>query len=374
LPRPSLDATLERTIGQLRHRKLDRKPGAAQSAAARPARRGVPIVPILLGAIALVAIAGGALLYVATNRKPEPGPYGVGPAAARSATARPDWIGPGAAPGDASCAERGGGYTCVGVSPVSSSQEDAEDEASEAALEAIAFELGKHQPQPVVAMYLPSRAAKLAALARDPQSAQARREVREGRHAVALALRALTTPTVARYWEAFDGRDGRRFVAFVEATLAPAEAKQLAAAYAARETALGATVLPACPELAWRFSRLYRGVVIVALARGPLQELGITEHDIVLAIDGRDVDDPAGFAKIATEEIGALEDRGGLLRVVVQTETGDPRELSTAIAGKHVEPAPVPRGAVHPDVGPGGVNVWDRYGGSRGSAGDDPAQ
>ena len=109
-----------------------------------------------------------------------------------------------------------------------------------------------------------------------------------------------------------------------------------------------------------------------------LQDLGLAEHYVVIAVDGRDVLDAAGFAKIVTEEHDRLEDHGGTLRLLVQTDTGDPREFSTTIAGRQTEVANphgphVPRGT-HETGSAGGVNVWDRFGGSRGSGRDDPTQ
>ncbi len=382
LPKPAIDKVLERTIGQLRHRKLDKKPSSGLAAAQREPRRTSPAVPILLAALVIVVIAGGVVFYLKANGKSEPGPFGLGAVVARSAPARPDWIKEGSAPGEASCTEQGGGLTCVGVSFASPSQEDAEDEASDAALEWIAYELGKRQADKtwqaaLPPMYLPARDAKLAAMTRDAQSTQAHRDVRDGRHAVALALHAVAPPAAARYWEAFDGREGRRFVAFAQVTLAPAEAKRLSATYAQRGGVLGATAMPLYPELAWRFPKLDHGAVITALEHGPLQDLGLAEHYVVLAVDGRDVVDAASFAKIVAEEHAQLEDRGGSLRLLVQTDTGDPREFSQAIAGRHVD-APVHAGhhgsgSTH-DAGSGGVNIWDRVGGNKGNGRDDPTQ
>src|SRR6185369_4249154 len=118
-----------------------------------------PIVPILLAALVAVVLAVGGVVFVKASGKAEPGPYGLGAIAARSAPARPEWIAPGAAPGQASCSGHGGGLTCVGASMVSPSQADAEDEASDAALEALARELGKRQSDPawqaaIAPMYL----------------------------------------------------------------------------------------------------------------------------------------------------------------------------------------------------------------------------
>jgi anti-anti-sigma regulatory factor len=386
LPKPAIDTMLGKTIDNLRARKLDKKPSTGLVSVPRveAAPRSSPAVPILLGLLVAVVLAGAAVFVIRGRDKHEAGPYGIGPVVKRSETARPAWISDSATPGTAACSEAGGGLTCVGVSTISASQEDAEDEASDAAIEAAAYELGKRigddaWKKAVSAMYLPARDAKLAALARDAQSTQARRDVREARHAVALALRGATPSPGARYWEAFDPSEGRRFVAFSQVTIAPGDAKQLLALYTRKDTALGATVMAFFPELAWRYPRLSHGATIVGLAHGVLQDLGLAEHYIILGIDGRDVSDAQSFARSASEEYTQLSLRGGSFRVLVQTDTGDPREFATQLEGNRATPTPPEHGHGHgtPDHGtptPGGVNVWDRFGGSRGSGRDDPTQ
>src|SRR5207248_8367154 len=143
------------------------------------------IMTIVLGLLVAAVVTAGTLLYLKSNSKQDAGPYGLGPIVQRSGAARPTWIKDGSAPGIAYCNEAGGGLTCIGVSTISPSQEDAEDEASDAAVEAIAYELGKRMPDKawqaaVPPIYLSARDAKLAAMARDAQSTQARRDVRDG--------------------------------------------------------------------------------------------------------------------------------------------------------------------------------------------------
>jgi anti-anti-sigma regulatory factor len=386
LPRPALPNDLQRQIGMLKARKVDKKPSTGILPVPRPSEPRSRLVPILLALVVLVAGAAGVVYYVKATRTRGPGPYGAGPVVDRSAAARPAWIVPAAAPGVATCTDDGGGLACFGVSTLSPSQEDAEDEASDAAIEAVAFELGKRITDiswktTIPGMYAPARDAKLAALNRDSQSTQARRDVREGRHAVALALRGAgvdATPA-GRYWEAFDARDGRRFVAFVQVKLSAADATSLLARYTMRHAAHGATAVAFHPELAWRFPKLSRGAVVASLEPGLVQDLGIAEKYIVLAVDGRDAVDAESFVKLLSEERAQLAERGGSLRLLVQTDTGDPREFSTTIAGKAVAPVPVDKPGTHgtgnrDGSNSGGVNVWDRLGGNHGSGRDDPTQ
>jgi len=389
LPKPQITKDIERQIGMLKARKIDKKPSTTgllpiqKVGAAEPSSK---TVPILLALVILVIGAAGAVFYMKSNKERAPGPYGAGPAVDRSAPQRPVWITSAATPGVAYCADDGGGIACVGVSTLSPSQEDAEDEASDAAIEAIAFELGKRITDKqwqasVPALYLPARDAKLAALNRDLQSTQARRDVREGRRAVAHALRGVESTAAGRYWEAFDARDGRRHLAFVQVKLAGADAQKLIETYTKRESVSGATAVAFFPGLAWKFPKLDHGAVVVALEPGEIQQLGVAERYIVLSVDGRDVPDATAFVKILGEERAALAERGGALRLIVQGDSGDPRDFQTTIAGKPVEggtqtPNNGKNGGKNQGggSGTGAVNTWDRFGGNRGSGRDDPTQ
>ncbi|HUS30758.1 MAG TPA: hypothetical protein VMZ53_19745 [Kofleriaceae bacterium] len=385
LPKPAVTKDLERQIGMLKARKIEHKKlSTGLHAVARPGTRSA-LVPILLVLLLVVGGAAGVLFYMKSKQHEDPGPYGAGVLVEASAKTRPDWITAQALPGQAYCKEDGGGLACVGVSMLSPSQEDAEDEASDAAVEAIAFELGKRITDKawlatIPAIYQPARDAKLAAMNRDAQSSQARRDVRDGRRAVAHALRGVNPTAAGRYWEAFGGRDGRRMIAFVQVKLSPQDAQQLITTYTTPATALGATAVPFFPELAWKYGKLAKGAVILELQPGVVQELGLAEHTVVLAVDGRETADAASFAKIVTEEHGLLADRGGSFRLLVQADQGDPREFSTQLAGKQIETTPDKgdgkkhNGGKQNGTGTGGVNVWDRFGGNRGSGRDDPTQ
>ena len=131
-------------------------------------------------------------------------------------------------------------------------------------------------------------------------------------------------------------------------------------------------------ELERWHAKVTRGAVIVSLAQGSIQELGVAENSIVLSIDGRDTPDAAAFTKIIAEEREMLEERGGALRILVQADSGDPREFSQTIAGRPIEIAPDRgrggRGGKGGSGPAGGVNVWDRFGGNKGSGRDDPTQ
>jgi anti-anti-sigma regulatory factor/ABC-type transporter Mla MlaB component len=372
LPKPTVTKDLARQIEELRGRKLERRT-AGNPPLAKPAETALPrrgIAPVAIGFAALAGLAIAYLAYARAHTAPS-GPYKLGPVSGRSAPARPDWVGAGTL-GSVTCS----GATCVGVSLPLASQEEAEDEASDAAYEGVAYEVaGDGWLASIAPQLVETRAAALAAVARDADSAQARRDVHDGRHAVARLFKRSAPPVAARYWESYDAPAGKLYVAFAKVALSPQDAKRLAGSASVPSHALGATAVDLQPELGWRFPRLDHGAVVTKLRMGPLQELGIAEHYIVLAIDGHDVADAAAFEKLATSEYGALVASGGTFRVLVQADTGEPREFSSTIAAPAlpVLPGHVTR-PTSTAPAPGAVNVWDRYGGNRGSGRDDPTQ
>jgi len=269
------------------------------------------------------------------------------------------------------------------VSSLLASRDDAEDEAADGALDALASALAVRMDagwkQAVLPIYQASREAKLAAFDRDPANTTARRDVREARHAVAQALRASgggavpATPT-GRYWEEYGNTS---YVAFAQVSVGATELGKLVAAYGEKTSALGATVVGMFPLVGWRHTKLERGAIVIGLASGPLQEVGLAEQYIVLSIDGRDVGDAPAFAKVAAAEHAQLADRGGTLRLKVQTPDPAPREFAATV--RPAEPSGKPTGKHNPGgtqhaPPPGGVNVWDRYNNPRGSGRDDPTQ
>jgi anti-anti-sigma regulatory factor len=388
LPRPTASPELVKSIGMLRERAIAagtpgrRPPQSVASAASQAIAPRSSIAVAVLSALIAIAVAGGGYLaYQRVASRIAPG--GRGEITARSADQRPAWIASDT-PAFASCSEVAGkGLSCVGVSSISARQDDAEDESADAAFDAvanaIAVRIGDARwKQNVLPVYAAARGAKLAAFDRDPSNTTARREVREARHAVAQALRATgggavpPAPT-GRYWEEYQSPDGKRYLAFAQVALGATELGKLAESYSHSARALGATAVSMFPLIAWRYPKLERGAVVVALTTGPLQDLGLAEQYVVLAFGGRDVNDAAGFAKLAGDEYAGLIAHGGTLRLKVQAADGAPREFATAITPPRADsPAgdPVKR-PYAPTAEPTGVNVWDRYGRS---SRDDPTQ
>ncbi len=399
LPRPAASAELVKSIAILRERAQHTAPRRSKPIAAvpdpapRPARGGL-LVPVLAALLAVVIAAAGYLGYQRLTAGPEAARTAA--ITGRSAPERPAWIASDL-PGGAACADTPAkGVSCVGVSTPAAHRDEAEAEAADAAYEAAARAIALRIADPawrraVPPIFSAAREAKLGTLDRAPDQTTARREVREARAAVALALRATGGPAVpatpaGRYWEEHTGPDGKRYVAFAQVALGPTELARLVEAYAQPASALGATVVGAFPLVAWRYPKLERGAIVTALGDGPLQGLGLAEQYIVLSIDGRDVADAASFATLAADEHAQLEARGGTLRLKVQTPDPAPREFAGAIEARAAErpgdrrdsprdaARPGARGQGHGAIPPGGINVWDRFGGSKGSGRDDPTQ
>jgi anti-anti-sigma regulatory factor/DNA-directed RNA polymerase subunit RPC12/RpoP len=397
MPRPTAGPELVKSIGILRERALQagspgrRAQGTTVSPTVQPgaqlAARSSALVPMLSALLAIVVAAGGYLGYQRMTKPAlEPG------AVVGSSGPKPAWV-TSNVPAAATCDEAAGKtktISCVGVSSDSARQDDAEDEAADAALDAVANALAVRITDAkwklaVLPIYAAARDAKLAAFDRDPSNTSARRDVREARHAVAQALRASAGGAVpaapnARYWEEQQGADGKHYRAFAQVTLGGAELAKLYEIYAQPAQALGATVVGMFPLIGWRYPRLEHGAVIVGLANGLLQELGLAEQYIVIGVGGREVGDAAAFAKLARDELDGLLERGGTLRLKVQADGGAPREFATVIKPQQdLTPGPRPIGrprtpSATPDNSPSNVNTWDKLGGGKPTGRDDPTQ
>lgn len=206
------------------------------------------------------------------------------------------------------------GISCVGVSSMSSRQDDAEDEAFDSALDATANAIAVRiddatWKRAVVPIYQAARDAKLAAFDRDSSNTSARRDVREARNAVGRILRATSAGAVppaptGRYWEEYASPDGKRVVAFAQVSLGATELAKLAAAYAKQDTALGVMMVGLFRSSAGdipsssraRSSRSRRGPAAEARRRHAVHR---ARHS------GRDVTDAPAFAKLATDEHAA---------------------------------------------------------------------
>jgi hypothetical protein len=345
-----------------------------------PVERTSVWVPFLAALLA-IGVAGGGLVaykYFTTKDEPET-PLGV--LAARSASQRPAWI---ASETTSACTERSDkALACVGVSGLASTQEEAEDDAQDAATDALIAGLGakisdKAWRGAVLPIYASARDAKLATFDRDPASSAARRDVREARRAEVKLLKATSGTVVplapsGHYWEAYD-HGGRRYIAWTQVVVTAPDAKKLIELYAKPTPAMGAQVVPVFPAIGWRYPKLEGGAVVTTVGDGYIKQAGIAPPAVIVAANHVAIASPANIESALDE---AILQNSPIIALDVETDGGtqafhatlpDTTPPETHEHPKH----PGSGGSQTPVITPGGVNVWDRYNGRGGR--EDPSQ
>jgi anti-anti-sigma regulatory factor len=391
LPKPSVSPEAKKLIKDLSTRKAEKKKVATTVAEAAAAGKsgGAWMGAALMGFLVIAGV-GGFFAYRAFSQKSAQAGVALGHVTKKSAETRPKWIASDT-PFSSYCTDaKDGTVSCVGVSSPAPSPEDGEDEARDAALDGVANAIGtrigdaKWQAG-VEKVFDQVRQAKLDAYQHDPDSANARRDVREARKAVAASLRATGGGAVpaapsGKYWEEYEGEAGKRYLVFVQYQLSTAEAKRLVDSYSHTENADGVTVVGMFPQVAWRYPKVTEGAIVIDVAKGNLKNASLTDQTVVLEVGGRAVRDSSSFSKVVTEELDRLKEKGGRLELRVQAGDGGPSTFTAQIPG---QPAVVPAGsgtaAPHGSGGNtggghGNVNVWDRYNPGSGAGRDDPTQ
>ncbi|MCE9574636.1 MAG: hypothetical protein K8W52_15920, partial [Deltaproteobacteria bacterium] len=391
LPKPSITADAKKLIKELANRKVEKKKVATTVAEVAQARGGSSWVGGLIAGLVVLGGAGAYFGYRALTKTEAKGGAVLGEVTKKSADARPAWL-TSDTPFSSYCSDtKDGGIACVGVSSPTASHEDGEDEAKDAALDGVAAQVGQritdaHWRSGVAGLYAQVRQAKLDAYERDPDNANARRDVREARKAVATSLRATALTAVpaapsATYWEEYD--HGARFLVFTQFQLSGGDVKGMVSAYGHTESADGATVVSMFPQVAWRYPKVTEGAIVIGVDKGHFKDASLGEQTVVLEVGGRAVRDASGFAKVVTEELARLDKSGGRLELRVQAGDGNP---STFTAQIPAAPVAVPAGSGTPRGGNGGgnggntgsgtgnVNVWDRYDPGKGGGREDPTQ
>jgi anti-anti-sigma regulatory factor len=384
LPRPTAGAEMNRLVAALVGRKIEKKKPAVPNgliAVPQPVERSHGLATGVVSAlVALLLVGAGVVGYqLVVSRSTTD----VGGITAASEPARPPWI-TGDAATSSACAKVDDGLSCIGVSSLSSVQDDAVEEASDVALDAVADAVAQRIKTPgwrnAASVWQTARVSKLAALESNPMSSPARREVRQARRAVAKLLLASSggalVPTPSnRYWEERTNKDGKQYLAFSRFKVSAAAVDQMVQSYGATVTAFGATVVGLFPLVGWRYADVDHGVIVVGLESGRLKERGVAEQFVVLAVGGREVTGAQEFARLLPAEMTRLQATGGTLELKVQAGDGAPREFTDLVAKKVVgatRPAN-PGTRRNPSTGITNINVWDRTSGS-GAGREDPTQ
>jgi anti-anti-sigma regulatory factor len=395
LPKPTITADTKKFIKEVRDRKPEKKKVATTVAeVAATSRGGGFLMPLLAALVAGVVIVGGLLVY--TNMKSnKPRSQGVGKLVAKGADERPAWL-TGDAANSSYCNDTdGGGMSCVGVSPVAGTQEDAATDADAAALEAIAnglvVRMHDEKWDRMAGLWSQTRQARMAEYEKDPTASAPRRAISDGRKQVAALLKTTAGSVIpaaptGKYWEQYDNAGTQQFLAFAQYQLSPSDVKGLVEKYNHTEQALGATVATVYPMVAWRYPQVDKGAVIVALDTGPIQKMGLASEFVILGIGNdenalRTVANAADFAEAAKQSYDKIEKPGGKMFVSVERGADEPKVYDLSVDAPKVE---TPDTGSHGtgshgtgtsgSHGTGSVNVWDRYGNNGSGNKDDPTQ
>jgi hypothetical protein len=390
LPRPEITSQLRKLIKEVQERKPEKKATTVADVAGvrRPAGFGTVLAAAGVAAVLAVgAVLGFNYLKQRERLAAAKARDAVGALIEKSADARPAWI-----TSDTRfsnyCAEDTSGLVCIGVSSYVDNQEDARVEAQEAALEGLANAIGLKiddgdWARSVRKLYGDVRQAKLTAFdeARTDTDGvtydRARRDVREGRRAVAESLKktapgAVPAQPTDEYWEQYEAPagDGSRFLMFVSFRLSPDNVARLVDHYGKPVTVLGASAVTSFPGIAWRYPDVTTGAVITNAGDGDLMAIGLADQYVVLSIQDREVKDAPAFAAHIQEEVDRKRKEGGNLKLVVKTGDGMPVVFNRPIPKEFDGTRPGGRpGGVRPGGrDPGGVfNTWEKAGGGSGS-------
>jgi len=386
LPKPEITPQTRKFIKQAKDRKPAKK-AAAAGAEISPRTGGGAGTALVAALVAAVLAIGGVVVYdmVQKRRLIESARQRdeVGTKIEASAAKRPAWL-----TSDTRfsnyCTENAAGLSCVGVSSYTSNVPDARVEATEAALEGMAHHVGlkikdKEWARTVRKLYGDTRDAKLGAFDKartDPDGAtydRARREVMEGRRAVAEALKktsggAVPSQPSAEYWEQYasTASDGSsRFLMFIRFEITKANVSRLVEQYGKPETALGASAVTLFPGVAWRYPDVTTGAIVTDLESGDLRALGLAEKFIVMSIQSREVTDAKVFATMITEEVERAKKEGGNIQIIVKTGDTLPVEFNKPIP-KRETARPAGRGN-RGNRNPGAFrgNTWEQTGGKQ---------
>lgn len=394
LPKPSITADTKKWIKDVRERKPEKKKVATTVAEAAATSRGGSFSVALLAAIVVaVLMVGGFFVYRATQDD-KAKTQGLGKLTNKSADTRPAWASKDT-PFAAFCNDAtDGGMSCVGVSSVAPTQEDALDEAQEAAIEgianAVAVRIDDPQWQRMAAIWAQTRQARMAEYEQDATSTKARRAVRDARKQVAALLRsgagaAVPQAPTGKYWEEYENADGKRYLYFVEFALSSSEVKRMVDLYKHTEEVLGVTVANVFPMVAWRYPAVAKGAVVLGVGQGDLNGIGLSSGYVVLEVGDTtamaSINDALQFKETATGLFEKIKATGGPLQVRVLANSAEPTTYVKNIpAPKKVEPDGGGRNTGgnnsggNRNTGGGNFNVWDRYGGGNQGGRDDPTQ
>jgi len=362
LPKPSITPATRKFIKDVQERKPEKKKAATTVAEAAAAGRGGGI-GMMMGAAAVAAAlaVGGIIAYQYTQKKPAPTARDRSEVGKMANWAdkdknpegkRPAWV---KAPKffSAGCTTdvKTKAVSCVGVSSYMSNRGDASKEAKFAALEALVNEIGERISdeawKPVRKIYASRRADQIGrfdAIRDDPDDKKydrAYNNMRDAHLAVHKAFKKtapalLPTKDSGTHWEEYSHGDGTpsKFLTFVRFTRNADQMGRLVDHYSKAKEVLGTKVVNFYPGVAWRYSNIEHGAIIVDLGKGDLMKIGIPKRGVVQFVQKKVVDDAKDFVDIMGEEIKRLKSGdGGELSMQVQRDDTGVAEFSMKLSG-----------------------------------------
>ncbi len=396
LPKPAIEPALRKFIKEAQERKPEKPAMATTVAEAAAAGRSSSTFTLIVAVLAAALLAGGVVLGITWYNQKKRDEQTAALQRSRDAVGaiktqapRPEWI-KSDTRAAASCDDAGGGLLCVGVSSYTDTPEEAQAEATDAALEELVNQLGLKIDDPtfgqaVRTLYGNARQVALSTFESAKSDSdgtrydRARKTVRDGRAAVAAALRksggaAVPAQPAAEHVEEYTaaGGQGSKFLSFVQYKVSADQTKTLRARYATPSEALGAKALTVFPGLAWRYSGISEGAILSAVGEGAIKNVGLSAGCVVLKVQDRVVSDAATFASHATTEFDRLKKEGGTLQFYVKCGDGEPIDFKTPVP-KVIADTPSGNGSggrPGGNSGSGGVNIWDKTGG--GNVRDNP--
>jgi len=409
LPKPSITADSKKFIKEVRDRKPEKKKVATTVAEAAAQTRGGSFSTALLAALVVAVVLVGAFFVYRQMSTDDTKTVGLGKLKSRMDVQgetkkgangeEPAWLTTRTVFSSKCDDTADGGMSCVGVSSPAPTLEDAEEEARITSLEAIANQIAVKIEDPkwkqIEGVWSQTRSGRMSEYDQDP-SASHRKALRDGRAAVAQLLvntagSAIPAAPTGKYWEQYQSGDTSQYLAFSQFALSASEVKALVAKYSHTEEALGATVTTVYPLVAWRYPALTRGAVIVGLAAGPLQKVGLASQSVVTGVAVNDenavdlVASAAEFKEKATAKYGSIDKVGGSFFVAVERGEDRAKTYEVKVAAPKVVDTSGGGGSSGggksggsgkgtSTSGTGNVNVWGKYGGDKGGGRDDPTQ
>jgi hypothetical protein len=251
-----------------------------------------------------------------------------------------------------------------------SSKDDAINEASAAAVERAANQLGNQVPKGkwidvVQTQYTAQRAKTLAELEKTTlqgdvaKISSVRKAVAEARLRVAKLLHRTAgnlapTENSGFYWEKYQTGGGVRYRAFARYTINKPNFEKLVESYTRESEALGIRAVTVFPGLGWRYPELDEakgGAIIMGVSdKSPFAMVGFTEGDVVTEINDRTVRDGAKFAEAFLQEYQSGCALGGKLHFKIQHGDRPPADYALNI----------PRGCSPGSFGPAVQHSIDR--------------